>query len=88
LAFCTIQQLYEDESLLRHVVLDGYSRFRGVSLVVDGVNFHIALRAGAELDPDGAVGVAGLVRVVTVEAADGRVGAGWAFKLLLGRLHG
>ena len=79
MAFCTIQQLYKDESLLRHVVLDGYSRLRGVSLVVGGVDFHVVLRAGTELDADGAVGVASLVRVVTVKAADGRVGAGWAF---------
>ena len=64
---------------MRHVVLDGYSRLRGVSLVVGGVDFHVVLRVGTELDADGAVGFAGLVRVITIEAADGRVGAGWAF---------
>ena len=65
--------------MLRHVVLDGYSCLRGVSLVGGGVDLHVVLRVGAEFDPDWAVGVAGLVRVVAVQVADGGMGAGRAF---------
>ena len=79
MAFSTIQQLYEGDTLLRHGVLNGYSRLRGVSLVSrGGVDFHIVLGACAELNPGGTVWVAGLVGFIAVEAADRGVGAGRA----------
>jgi len=71
---CTVQQLCGGDVRGGYGVLNGYIRFRGVSLVVGrGCGVLVVLEAG--LDALGAVGVAGFVGVVTVGAADGGVGA-------------
>jgi len=61
---------------MRHGVLDGYSRLRGVSLGDGGVDLYVVLRAGSELDTGWAVGVTGFVWVVAVDATDRGVDAG------------
>jgi hypothetical protein len=59
----------------RRAILDGYSRLLGVS---HGVCIRVYFGNFANLDTLRAVGVTGLVRCISIGAANRRVGAGWS----------